>query len=189
MATRPDTRPLRADARRNRERLLAAAGELFAEQGHGVALDAIARRAGVGIGTLYRHFPTRDALVEELYRHEVELLAESVGELLATLPPDRALAAWLDRYVEYVAAKRGMIEVLRPVAAARAELYPETRAQIRGAIARLLEAGQAAGTLRRDLDADDVHRAIGGIWMIDGPEFREQAARLLGLVMDGLRAV
>ena len=189
MATQPDTRPLRADARRNRERLLAAAGELFAEQGHGVALEAIARRAGVGIGTLYRHFPTRDALVEELYRHEVELLAASADELLATRPPDAALAAWLDGYVEYVAAKRGMIEVLRPVAAARTELYPETRAQIRGAIGRLLAAGQDAGTLRRDLDADDVHRAIGGIWMIDGPEFREQSARLLGLVMDGLRAV
>jgi AcrR family transcriptional regulator len=188
--TAPDTtRPMRADARRNRERLLAAAAELFADQGHGVALDAIARRAGVGIGTLYRHFPTRDALVEELYRHEVELLAGSADELLATLAPDRALGGWLDRYVEYVAAKRGMIEVLRPVAAARSALYPETRAQIRGAIARLLAAGQAAGTLRGDLDADDVHRAIGGIWLIDGPEFRAQAARLLGLVMDGLRTV
>ena len=181
---------MRADARRNRERLLAAAGELFAEQGHGVALDAIARRAGVGIGTFYRHFQTRDALVEELYRHEVELLAGAADDLLATRPPADALAAWLDDYVEYVSAKRGMIEVLRPVAAARTALYPETRAQIRGAIARLLAAGQADGTLRRDVDADDVHRAIGGIWMIDGPEFRPQAARgLLGVVMDGLRAV
>ena len=143
----------------------------------------------MGIGTLYRHFPTRDALVEEPTATRSEQLAESADELLADVPPDRALAAWIDRYVDYVAAKRGMIEALRRSPPRGPSSSRRRARRSAGRSPGCSRPGGAAGTLRRDLDADDVHRAIGGIWMIDGPGFREQAARLLGLVMDGLRAV
>jgi AcrR family transcriptional regulator len=179
---------LRADARRNRERLLEATVERFAADGAGVPLDAIARQAGVGIGTLYRRFPTRDALVEAAYRNEVTRLADSATELLGELPADAALAEWLDRYVSYATAKRGLGSALRGIAAANADLYPQTRQRLQAAVATLLVAGQEAGTLRSDVDAEDVFRAVSGVWSIpEGPDFTERARRLLGLLMDGLR--
>jgi AcrR family transcriptional regulator len=179
---------LRADARRNREKLLAAATALFAETGTDVSLEAIARRAGVGIGTLYRHFPTRDALVEAAYRSEVEHLSAAAGELLAERPPDAALAEWMDRFVTYGATKRGMASALQSVVASGSSVYADARREILAAISALLEAGIAAGSIRPDVDAEDVVRAMGAIWhMPDEPQWAEHARRVLGLLMDALR--
>ena len=175
----------RADARRNREKLLTAAVELFATAGTEVSLDAVAKRAGLGIGTLYRHFPTRDALVEAAYRNEVAQLCEAAGELLAEHPPDVALAEWMDRFVAYSTTKKGMKGALQAaVAGSGSDLFAATRAQIVDAIAALLAAGVAAGTLRSDVDAEDVMRAMGAVWQVDE---EDQARRLLRLLMDGLR--
>src|SRR5207245_8803938 len=110
-------RPLRADAQRNRDRLLAAATEAFAEQGEDIALETVAARAGVGIGTLYRHFPNRDALVVAAYRHEVDALCAAAKDLVAAQPADEALRAWTERFADYIATKRRMGNALRSAAA------------------------------------------------------------------------
>ena len=181
-------KPLRKDAARNREKLLAAAVVLFAERGTEGSLEEVAKRAGVGIGTLYRHFPTRDALVEAAYRNEVAQLRAAADELLAELPPDEALEAFMRRFIEYGTAKRGMRDALHSIAGGGSDLFAETRGQVTEAVAVLLEAGAEAGTLRRDVEAEDVLRAMGAIWMVaDGDDFTEQAMRVLRLVLDGLR--
>ena len=181
-------KPLRKDAARNREKLLAAAVELFAERGTEGSLEEVAKRAGVGIGTLYRHFPTRDALVEAAYRNEVAQLRAAADELLAELPPDEALEAFMRRFIEYGTAKRGMRDALQSIAGGSATLFSDTRGQVTEAVAVLLRAGAEAGTLRSDVEAEDVLRAMGAIWMVsDGDEFPEQAMRILRLVLDGLR--
>ncbi len=179
-------KPLRADARRNRERLLDAALALFVECGPDVALEAVAKRAGVGIGTLYRHFPTREALVEAAYRSEVGHLCEAAEELLRDRAPDAALAAFMDRFVDYAATKRGMKPMLMAVAESGSDVFADTREQIVGAVARLVDAGVAAGAIRSDVDADDVLRAMGIVWSLPAGQ-EEQARRVLGIVMDGLR--
>ena len=176
---------MRADARRNRERLLAAALELFAEAGTEVSREAVANRAGVGIGTVYRHFPTHDELVEATYRTEVEQLRSAADELLRDRPADAALAEWLDRFADYAEKKRGMAGALRSVVASGSDVYADTRQQIVAALTALLEAGAAAGTVRADVSPQDVLSAMSAIWVIrDDPE---QARRVLMLVMDGLR--
>ena len=181
-------KPLRKDAARNREKLLAAAVELFAERGTEGSLEEVAKRAGVGIGTLYRHFPTRDALVEAAYRNEVAQLRAAADELLAELPPDEALEAFMRRFVDYGTAKRGMRDALQSIAGGGATLFADTRGQVTEAVAVLLRAGAEAGTLRSDVEPEDVLRAMGAIWMVaDGEEFPEQAMRILRLVLDGLR--
>ena len=180
-------RPMRADARRNREALLQAAAELFAEEGTDVSLEAVAARAGVGIGTLYRNFPNRDSLVEAAYRTEVAHLCDAASELLDSNPPDVALAEWMDRFVTYAAAKRGMAGALKAVNA-KTDLYSQTRTQITGAIGVLLEAGVEAGTLRADVEPEDVLRAMGCIWNLgDGEGWRTQAETLIRIIVDGLR--
>ncbi len=180
-------RPMRADARRNREALLQAAAELFAEEGTDVSLEAVAARAGVGIGTLYRNFPNRDSLVEAAYRTEVAHLCDAASELLDSNPPDVALAEWMDRFVTYAAAKRGMAGALKAVNA-KTDLYSQTRTQITGAIGGLLEAGVEAGTLRADVEPEDVLRAMGCIWNLgDGEGWRTQAETLIRIIVDGLR--
>jgi AcrR family transcriptional regulator len=179
---------LRADARRNREKLLAAAAAAFAAAGTDASLEAIARDAGVGIGTLYRHFPTREALIEEAYRTELGQLCGSAPELLSTHAPDAALAEWMDRFVAYAAAKRGMRAALQSVVASGSDLFADARRQNLATIATLLAAGAEAGTIRPDVEAEDVLRAMGVVWQFDDqPGWDEQARRLLGLVMDGLR--
>jgi len=180
-------RPMRADARRNREALLQAAAELFAAEGTEVSLEAVAARAGVGIGTLYRNFPNCDSLVEAAYRIEVAQLCDAASELLANHPPDVALAEWMDRFVTYAAAKRGMAGALKAVNA-KTDLYSQTRTQITGAIGGLLEAGVVAGTLRADVEPEDVLRAMGCIWNLgDGEGWRTQAETLIRIIVDGLR--
>jgi AcrR family transcriptional regulator len=181
-------KPQRADAQRNREKLLAAASELFAQSGTEVPLEAIAGRAGVGIATLYRNFPTRDALVEAAYRNEVAHITAAATELLAAYPPDVALVRWTERYVDYVAAKRGMSDALRAIIESGNDIYADTRRELLTAFATLLQAGVDAGTLRPDVDAEDAFRATGSVFMLPQQDgWREQAARLLALVVDGLR--
>lgn len=183
------SRSLRTDARANRVKLVASASALFASDGADVTLDAIARHAGVGIGTLYRHFPTRDALVEAVYQQEVDRLCAAADELLSSYPPGAALEAWMQRFVGYTAAKRGMADALQSVMASNADLYATTRARLIAAMTALLSAAVAAGAVRADLDPEDVLQAMGGLWLIpDGAEWNMRAQRLLRLLMDGLRA-
>jgi AcrR family transcriptional regulator len=179
---------VRADAQRNRERLLDAAVRAFSARGPDAPLDAIAKDAGVGIGTLYRHYPTRNALIEAAYRNELARLCDAVPGLLATMPPDKAMRAWMESYIEYMTTKRGMAEALRAVIASGGNPYSESRARLTGAIASLQEAGVSAGVLRDDVAPTDVLTGLSGVSLAAGqPEQRDQARRLLDLLMDGLR--
>jgi AcrR family transcriptional regulator len=181
-------RPVRADARRNRERLLEAAVRAFASDGADVTLEAIAKTAGVGIGTLYRHFPTRDALVEAAYRQELAHLCDAVPGLLRSLAPDEATRAWMDRFIDYMTTKRYMAGALQAVIASGGDPYAESRARLIAAITTLLTAGISAGTLRADVEPNDVLLALSGVSLAAGaPDQREQAGRLLNLLIDGLR--
>lgn len=181
-------RPLRADARRNREKILAAAVRVFTEEGLSAHYERVAKVAGVGTGTLYRNFPTRDSLIEAAYRNEVARLCDAVPGLLAELPPQEALRAWMDRFLDYATAKLGMAEALRAVVAAGSDLHGPSHAMISEAITTLREAGVLAGVFRTDVRAGDLFAALAGIALTSGaPEQREQAERLLDLTMDGLR--
>jgi AcrR family transcriptional regulator len=181
-------RTLRADARRNRDRLLSAAARAFSQDGADVTLDAIAKDAGVGIGTLYRHFPTREALIEAAYRSELARLCDAVPDLLQEMRPDEATRAWMDRYIEYMTTKRGMADALRAVIASGGTPYAQSRDRLITAITSLLQAGAAAGTLRADIEPADVLASLSGISLAAGDlAQRAQARRLLDLLMDGLR--
>jgi AcrR family transcriptional regulator len=181
-------RPKRADAQRNRDRLLEVAVSAFSHDGPDVTLESIASDAGVGIGTLYRHFPTREALIEAAYRNELARLCAGVPELIQTLPADVALRTWMDRFIDYLATKRGMAEALRRVIASGGNPFAESRESLLGAIASLLKAGAAQGELRDDIDPGDVMFGISGVSLVAGaPEQRDQAGRLLDLLLDGLR--
>ncbi|RIX30173.1 TetR/AcrR family transcriptional regulator [Amnibacterium setariae] len=176
---------LRADAQRNRDRLVEIARAAFLE-GEAPTLDAIAREAGVGIGTLYRHFPTREALVEAVYRSELEAVSASARQLLAESPPDVALRRWMDRYGDFVRTKRGMADAFRAILAAGAGAG--TRPRIAAAVAAMLEAGARAGVLRGDVEADDVVVALLGAFLATpDPDQEAQTGRLLDLLLDGLR--
>jgi AcrR family transcriptional regulator len=181
-------RTLRADARRNADRVLTAAVLAFARDGADASLRAIAKDAGVGIGTLYRRFPTREHLIWAVYRTEVDRICDLVPELLERNPPVRALRAWMESFLGFLAAKQGMAGALRIALGSDETQRLETRALITGALGTLLAAGAADGTVRPDADALDVMMAVGGIALIAGEASqREQAARLLDLLMDGLR--
>ncbi|WP_436519976.1 TetR/AcrR family transcriptional regulator [Actinoplanes sp. HUAS TT8] len=181
-------RVLRADARRNRERLLEVAVKAFSEDGPDAPLESIAKTAGVGIGTLYRHFPTRDALVEAAYRNELDRLCAAVPGLIDDLAPERALRRWMDLFVDYMVTKRGMADALRAVIASGGNPYAHSRDMLLTAVGRLLDAGVRAGTIRDDVPAEDVLAGLSGITLtISDPARREQALRLLDLLLDGLR--
>lgn len=178
---------LRADAQRNRERLLDVAARVFSQAGPDITLEAIAKEAGVGIGTLYRHFPTREALVDAAYRNELARLCDSVDDLLAELPPDKALRAWMDHFVDYMTTKRGMGDALRALIASGGDPFSQSRVRLTEAVATLLAAGAAAGVLRSDVQPDDVLLSLSGVSLATAdPAQREQAGRLLDLLMDGL---
>ncbi|MFL1438602.1 TetR/AcrR family transcriptional regulator [Nocardiopsis protaetiae] len=186
--TAPEPRPLRADARRNRERLIAAARARLARGRGPLSLEGVARDAGVGIGTLYRHFPTRDALVGALYAAELDELAASAAALLRELPPERALRAWVLRYARFAAVKRGMADTLRAAMAAGTIESSATWARISAAVGPLLEAGAREGSLRADVDADDVTAMLLGVSLATAREEGvERTGRLLDLVLDALR--
>jgi AcrR family transcriptional regulator len=184
----PGRKPLRADAQRNYDKIIETARQMFREKNADVSMDAIAKRAGVGPGTLYRHFPTREALVEAAYRSELARLCDGVDGLLQDGPPDVALREWMDRFVDYMTTKRGMADALRAVIASGGNPFAESRDRLLGAIGPLLEAGAAAGVLRGDVLAGDVLAGLSGISLAAGdPAQREQAGRLLDLLVDGLR--
>ncbi len=184
----PAPTQLRADARRNREKLVEVAAIAFAEQGAAASLEDIARRAGVGIGTLYRHFPTREHLVEVVYRRELELIATAATELMAEKAPDAALEEWMLRFVGYMAAKRGMASSLKLLFTSNSTLFAEGSNLLQSAFGKLLDNAVEAGAIKGDIQAADVLNALFGIYSIpDGPDWRERAHRIVRLVMDGLR--
>lgn len=179
----------RADAQRNRSKLLVAARDAFAAGNGDITFDSLARQAGVGIGTLYRNFPNRQELVEAVYRAElVELVAEADGALDAG-PADAALRRWIDRYAGFVATKQGMAEAFQQAIATGAIAAGETRAQVRGAVARFLARGAIDGSLRADLDPDDVTVALVGAFLgaLRLAADDAQRARVLDLIVEGLR--
>jgi AcrR family transcriptional regulator len=184
----------RADAERNRERILDVATRALtiADGSAQVSLEAIARDADVGIGTLYRHFPTRDALVQAVHASELAAVLAKADELLAHHEPDRALRLWMDDYAAFVAGKRGMADSLRALTQSGAVSPTDTRARVTSTIARLLDAGIQAGTMRGDIRAEDVAASLVGIFLsLDrsspGAERDAQATRMLDLLFDGIR--
>jgi AcrR family transcriptional regulator len=181
--------PLRADAARNRERLLEVARERFSAGEETVSLEGIAQAAGVGIGTLYRHFPTREALVEAVYRSELDALAATAEDLLAVHTAFDALRLWMDRYARFVVAKRAMQQALRVAWTSRTSPIPETRARIRATLARFVSAGASDGTIRDDVEADDIAISLAGVVLAATATATDQGQlhRLLGLLADGLR--
>lgn len=182
------SRPMRADARRNREQLLEVASDAFRECGVDASLELIARRAGVGIGTLYRHFPSRDALLEAVFRRDVEEVADSADELLREFPPDRALDEWMRRFVNYVAGKKGLATHLKSVLSADSPLFTYAHERMNASIRGLVLAAAASGAIREDVDPTDLLRALSGVClMADEPGWQEQACRICSLLMDGLR--
>ena len=182
-ATMTVAKPKRADALRNYEKLLAAAREAFTEQGASASLEDIARRAGVGIGTLYRHFPTRQALLEAVYLGEVDAVCES-ATALAGEEPYEALAAWLRRFVAYVATKKALADELFSDGGAAA--FRTSHDRIFAAGEPLLKRAQEAGAVRADTDITDVIRLIGGIAKMPSAD-PEQTERVLDVALDGLR--
>ncbi|MFD5949753.1 TetR/AcrR family transcriptional regulator [Streptomyces collinus] len=178
----------RSDAQRNRERILDVALVELSRSAD-VPLSTIAKKAGVGQGTLYRHFPSREALVLEAYRHEVQQLTDSATELLKTMEPDQALRVWMDRLARFIMAKSGLADALREAAGATGGTESPGYSLVFGSIEHLLDANHAAGTIRPGVTAEDFLRAIAGIWQIDiKGDWHSQATRLLDIIMDGLRA-
>ncbi|WP_043627809.1 TetR/AcrR family transcriptional regulator [Nonomuraea candida] len=183
----PAGQPVRRDARRNRDKLIAAAQAAFTAADGPVTLEAIARQAGVGIGTLYRHFPTREDLVDAVYAAELDAVTASVPALLDRHPADVALRAWMGRYATFVATKRGMMETLR-AGIASGRIAPPSRERVTTTIAVFLERGAATGTLRAEVEPDDVTALLVGVFLaIASGASQEQAGRLLDLLTDALR--
>lgn len=184
------SRPLRVDAQRNRERLVTEAAAAFQARGIDVPLEELARRSDVGIGTLYRHFPTRDALIEAVYRHEIDLLCDAADDLRAAHAPGEALELWLLHFVDYVAANRGMAEALKAAVGADSELFAESHRRITDAIDGLVAAGVQARVIRSDVEPLDLLRAVSGICTSTSAalsDWNERARRLVALLMDGMR--
>jgi AcrR family transcriptional regulator len=181
-------RPLRADAARNRDKLLDAATRLFIEQGLDATIDAIAKEAGVGPGTVYRHFPSREALIEAAYRSELDAVCDAAATLLETESPEDALRAWMDKFIDYMTKKIGMTDVLRMIMSSGATPYAHSRERLNAAIDLLLRATTRAGVTRSDAVADDVLMTLSGIATTSGaPSQHAQAHRMLDLLLDGLR--
>lgn len=178
----------RADAIRNRERVLEAAKVVFSQGGTEAGLEAVARQAGVGIGTLYRHFPTREALYEAVYRREVEQLAELAAALAGTLPPLEGLRRWFGSLIAFVATKKGMVAALALAAHKPPELMSYTSGRLQDAIGTLLRPAAEAGEVRDDVTPDDLLRAVIGLsYLQDGPGWQAQVLRLVDIFLDGLR--
>ncbi|MEU7429675.1 TetR/AcrR family transcriptional regulator [Streptomyces sioyaensis] len=179
--------PLRSDAQRNRERILEVA---LAELTHSAdaPLSAIAKKAGVGQGTFYRNFPNRESLVLEVYRYEVQQVADAASQLLETRTPEQALREWMDRLAQYAMAKAGLADAMRKATSACGSLAGLGHGPVTSAVSLLLKANEDAGTIRPDVTPDDFVLAIAGLWQIDPhSDWQSRAGRLLDLVMDGLR--
>src|ERR1700750_1568764 len=182
------SRKPRADALRNHERVLEAAKIVFSAGGSDASLEAVAREAGVGIGTLYRHFPTREALYEAVYRREVEQLGEMAEQLKDDAAPVDALRRWLRSNVEFVATKKGMSAALAIAVQGSSELSVYSFARLTQAVGALLDRAVAAGEIRSDIGPEDLLRALVGMcYMHDQPGWQKSVIRLVDVFVDGLR--
>ncbi len=179
-------RPMRADARRNYDRLVEAARTVFAARGSEASIEEIARTADVGVGTLYRHFPHRIDLVEAVYRDDVDALVARAEQLLIETGPWEALARWLEAFVSYAAAKRTFLTELHEAFEKNPDLAVSSREKIGAATGRILERGQAAGVVRPDIDQRKLMQLVGGMCMAKGAT-EEQNLGLLTFVLDGVR--
>ncbi|MFE2499505.1 TetR/AcrR family transcriptional regulator [Streptomyces scopuliridis] len=184
----PASRPLRADARRNREALLSAARQAFLGGDTDAHVEDIARSAGVAVGTLYRHFETREALIEEVYRKEVDDLCAAPAVLLDQYAPEEALRRFLLLIVDHAAVGKGMSSVLESIMATDSPVFDDARTRMANALSLLLEAGSAAGTVRDDVTGSTLLRALGGICGMRATEgWLVEARQITALLFDGLR--
>jgi AcrR family transcriptional regulator len=178
----------RTDALRNRERILEEAKGAFTRLGATASLEEIAKMAGVGIGTLYRHFPTRDALIEGVYRNEVEKLAAAAGRFAEKMSPLEALRAWMLLLIDYIEAKHIIAPALNTIAGGPSRLHEGTRAMIQGAIGELVKRAKRSGDLRKDLDAYDLLRALIGVSHVgSSTDWPESARRVVDILIAGSR--
>ena len=186
----PVQRKPRTDALRNRGRILAVAKGAFTRHGAEASLDDIAKQAGVGPGTLYRHFPTRDALIEAVYHSEVEKLAAAARGFVAEMAPIEALRAWLLLFVDYMAAKHIIAPALNSVAGGASRLYEGSRSLVQGAIEDLVKRAKKSGEVRKDVDASDLLRAVIGVSYVSaGGDWQQSARRLVDILVAGSRPV
>jgi AcrR family transcriptional regulator len=194
MATRrrqkPAPRKPRADAQRNRQRILETAKKAFTRLGANISLDDVARQAGIGAGTLYRHFPTREALLEAVYRSEVEKLAAAQREFAHAMPPVEALRAWMLLFIDYIAAKQIIAPALNTLVGGPSKLFEASGAQIKGAIHALVERAIESHDIRPDLDPLDLLRALIGVSNVaSGPDWAQSARRLVEILIIGSRPI
>jgi AcrR family transcriptional regulator len=180
-------RPLRADARRNYEQIVAAARETLREQGAAASLEEIARRAGVGIGTLYRRFPTRLALLEAVYREDVDALRAHTDELVQGADAWQAVEAWVRHFLDYASTKRALFAELVEAVGRDSELLTHSRGVITATAQQVLDNAKAAGVVRPDVEPADLTRLIGGCSMM-GPVEDDQRERVVAIVLAGIRA-
>jgi len=186
--SQPLARRPRTDALRNRERILEVAKGAFTRHGADASLDDIAKQASVGAGTLYRHFPTRDALIEAVYRSEVEKLAAAARGFAAAKAPIEALRAWLLLFVDYIAQKHIIAPALNSVAGGPSRLYEGSRGLVQGAIEELVKRAKRSGDLRKDVDASDLLRAVIGVsYVASGGDWQQSARRLVDILIAGSR--
>ena len=187
-SSKPAPRRPRSDAKRNRGRILEVAKGAFTRHGADASLDDIAKRAGVGAGTLYRHFPTRDALIEAVYRSEVEKLAAAAHGFAVAMSPVEALRAWLLLFVDYIAAKHIIAPALNSVAGGPSRLYEGSRSLVQGAIDDLVKRAKKSGDVRKDVDASDLLRAVIGVSYVgSGGDWQQSARRLVDILIAGSR--
>jgi AcrR family transcriptional regulator len=187
--SKPARKP-RADAQRNRERILEIAKQAFTRSGVNISLDDVGKQAGVGAGTLYRHFPTRDALLEAVYRSEVEKLSAAEKELAATMAPIEALNAWMLLFVDYIATKQIIAPALNTLVGKPTKLFEASGAKIKGALHALVERAIESGDIRSDLDPMDLLRALVGVSNVaSAPDWAQSARRLVQILIRGSRPI
>jgi AcrR family transcriptional regulator len=187
---RPPQRKPRADAERNRDRILEVAKDAFTQFGADASLDDIAKQAGVGAGTLYRHFPSREALIEAVYRTEVEKLAAAERNFAETMPPIEALRAWMTLFVDYIAAKKIIAPVLNTLLGGASKVFESSHTQIWDAIRALVKRAIKSGDIRKDLDPIDLLRALIGVSNVaTGPDWQQSAKRVVDILITGSRPV
>jgi AcrR family transcriptional regulator len=180
----------RADAQRNRERILEVAKEAFTRSGANASLDDVARQSGVGAGTLYRHFPTRDALLEAVYRTEVEKLAAAEKKFAESMPPIEALRAWMMLFVDYIATKKIIAPALNAMVGGHSKVIEASYAQTQAAIRALVKRAIESGEMRRDIDAVDLLKALVGVaFMSASPDWQQSARRLVDILIAGSRPI
>jgi AcrR family transcriptional regulator len=188
--SQPAARKPRTDAQRNRQRILEVAKEAFAKSGANTSLDDIAKHAGVGPGTLYRHFPSRDELLVAVYRTEVEKLAAAQQRFAATMSPIEALRAWMLLFVDYIATKQIIAPALNTIVGGSSKVFEASYPQVRGAIGALVKRAIESGDLRKDLDPVDLLRALVGVaYMSASPDWQQSARRLVDILISGSRPI